>query len=168
MILRGLACLLTLVGLVLLLGAVAPGTASATEADVPEAPRHLRVSLGESGELVVSWEAPASDGGSAISGYKVQWKSGSEDYDGAPESTRQAAVTGNDPLTHTISDLKDGTEYTSGSSPQRFRRRRSLSRSHGHTTPGADAEGQPANPGRLGEVGSLHLAGRRPHHDGAP
>ena len=112
LILRGLTCLLTLAGLVLLLGVVAPGAASATEADVPEAPRHLRVSPGESGELVVSWEAPAGDGGSAISGYKVQWKSGSEDYDGAPESTRQAAVAGPGRLTRTISDLKDGTEYT--------------------------------------------------------
>ena len=111
LILRGLACLLTLVGLVLLLAAVSPGTAAATEAEVPEAPRNLRASPGESGELVVSWEAPASDGGSAISGYKVQWKSGSEDYDWVPGSIRQA-TTGNDPLTYTISDLKDGTEYT--------------------------------------------------------
>ncbi len=111
LILRVLTCVLTLVGLVLLLAAVVPGTAAATEADVPEAPRNLRVSPGESGELVVSWGAPADDGGSAISGYQVQWKSGSEDYDGAPESTRQA-VTGNDRLTHTISDLKDGTAYT--------------------------------------------------------
>ena len=79
---------------------------------MPEAPRNLRVSPGESGELVVSWEAPAGDGGSAISGYKVQWKSGSQDYDGAPESTRQAAVTGPNSLTYTISDLKDGMEYT--------------------------------------------------------
>ena len=112
LILRGLTCLLTLAGLVLPLAAVGPGTAAATEADVPEAPRHLRVSPGESGELVVSWEAPAVAGGSAISGYQVQWKSGSEDYDGTPESTRQAAVTGPGRLTHTISDLKDGTEYT--------------------------------------------------------
>ena len=111
LILRGLTCLLSLVGLALLLAPVAAGTASATEADVPEAPRHLRVSPGESGELVVSWEAPTADGGSAISGYKVQWKSGSEDYDGAPGSIRQA-TTGNDPLTYTISDLKNGTEYT--------------------------------------------------------
>ena len=90
LILRGLTCLLTLAGLVLLLAAVAPG---------------------ESGELVVSWEAPAGDGGWAISGYKVQWKSGSEDYDGTPKSTRQAIIAG-DRLTHTVSDLKDGTEYT--------------------------------------------------------
>ena len=59
LILRGLACLLTLAGLVLLLAAVSPGTAAATEAEVPEAPRNLRVSPGESRELDVSWEAPA-------------------------------------------------------------------------------------------------------------
>ena len=112
MILRAVSCLLTLVGLVLLLAAAAPGTATATGTAVPEAPRNLRVSPGESGDLVVSWKAPASDGGSAVSSYKVQWKSGSEDYDGAPESTRQTAVADLDRLTHTISDLKDGKKYT--------------------------------------------------------
>ena len=112
LILRGLIGVLTLVALAILLAGVASGTAAASGADVPEAPRNLRVSPGESGELVVSWEAPAGDGGSEVTGYRVQWKSGSQDYDGAPESTRQAAVTGPDSLTYTISDLKDGTEYT--------------------------------------------------------
>ena len=145
---------LALVALALLLAAVAPGTASATEAEVPDAPRNLRVSPGESGELVVSWEAPASDGGSAISGYKVQWKSASEDYDGAPGSTRQAA-TGPDRLTHTISDLKDGKEYAV---------RVIATNSVGDGSPSTEAtdtprpaptpEGQPANPrGGSGEDG---------------
>ena len=48
-------------------------TAAAPEAGVPDAPRYLNVSSGESGELAVSGEAPSSDGGSEIAGYEVQW-----------------------------------------------------------------------------------------------
>ena len=59
-----------------------PATAAvAAETAVPDAPQSLNVSPDDTGTLDVSWEAPASDGDSAITGYKVQWKSGSEDYD---------------------------------------------------------------------------------------
>ena len=75
-------------------------------------------------QLTVTWTAPGSDGGSAITGYKVQWKSGDEDYDAA---TRQSPSEGNDALdgdarTYTIADndlsntaadpLTNGTAYT--------------------------------------------------------
>ena len=60
----------------------------------------------------MSWEAPASDGGSDITGYRVQWKSGSEDYDGSAGSTRQAEITDPASRTHTITGLTDGVEYT--------------------------------------------------------
>ena len=65
--------------------------------------------------MVVSWEAPGSDGGSRIRGYKVQWKSGSDDYGSARQrfvlfdsyaSVRPAKVS------ETVSGLTDGTEYT--------------------------------------------------------
>ena len=52
------------------------------------------------------------DGGSDITGYKVQWKSGSEDYDGSAGSTRQAEITDPASRTHTITGLTDGVEYT--------------------------------------------------------
>ena len=55
-------------------------------------------------ELTVTWDAP-DDGGSAITGYTVQWKSGTESY----STTRQAAVT---TTTHTIGSLTNGTAYT--------------------------------------------------------
>ena len=86
--------------------------AVAAETAAPDAPQSLNVSPDDTGTLDVSWEAPASDGGSAITGYKVQWKSGSEDYDGSAGSTRQAEITDPASRTHTITGLTDGVEYT--------------------------------------------------------
>ena len=86
--------------------------AVAAETAVPDAPQSLNVSPDDTGTLDVSWEAPASDGGSDITGYKVQWKSGSEDYDGSAGSTRQAEITDPASRTHTITGLTDGVEYT--------------------------------------------------------
>ena len=83
----------------------------AAETAVPDAPQSLNVSPDDTGTLDVSWEAPASDGGSAITGYKMQWKSGSEDYDGSAGSTRQAEITDPTSRTHTITGLTDGVEY---------------------------------------------------------
>ena len=89
-----------------------PATAAvAAETAAPDAPQSLNVSPDDTGTLDVSWEAPASDGGSAITGYKVQWKSGSEDYDGSASSTRQAEITDPASRTHTITGLTDGVEY---------------------------------------------------------
>ena len=97
--------------------AVAPTT--------PAPPQRLNVSHHGTGALDLSWEAPTSDligeingkgthgdGGSDITGYKVQWKSGSEDYDGSAGSTRQAEITDPASRTHTITGLTDGVEYT--------------------------------------------------------
>ena len=54
-------------------------------------------------ELEVTWTAVSN-----ADRYKVQWKSGEEDYD----EERQAVLTGMDTLSHTIADLSGGTEYT--------------------------------------------------------
>ena len=80
----------------------------------PDAPRNLTISVPDDreGVLEVSWEAPGNDGGSALTGYKVQWRSGSEDYDGAAASTRQAVVTDLTGLTHTITGLTNGVACT--------------------------------------------------------
>ena len=61
----------------------------------------------------MAWAQPASDGGAAISGYRVQWKSGAEEYDGSDSSTRQALLS--DPAAdgaHRIEGLAVGTAYT--------------------------------------------------------
>ncbi len=55
------------------------------------------------GQLAVSWTA-VSDAG----GYKVQWKSGQEAYD----EVRQAVIVDSDTVSHTITELSAGTEYT--------------------------------------------------------
>ena len=54
--------------------------------------------------LRVSWTAV-----SGADGYKLQWKSGDEDYD---DETRQAVVSGGDTLSYTITGLTVGAEYT--------------------------------------------------------
>ena len=91
----------------------AVGTILSGNAMPPEAPRNLSLAApeGREGELVVSWEAPGSDGGAALGGYTVQWKSGGEDYDGSASSARQA-VTDAATLSHTIVGLANGVAYT--------------------------------------------------------
>ena len=54
-------------------------------------------------QLSVSWN-PVSE----ADGYKVQWKSGSQQFD----SSRQHIVTSGDTTSYTISNLVSGTEYT--------------------------------------------------------
>ena len=81
---------------------------TAVTATVPDAPGSLDVSHHDNGVLDASWEAPSSDGGSAITGYKVQWKetAGSWDF---PADVTETTVTG---TTCTITGLTDGMEYT--------------------------------------------------------
>ena len=99
--------MLAVAGFFLLFAGNPPGTA-ASQAEVPGVPSNIQVQLGHSGELVASWRAPASDGGSAITGYKVQWKEAADSWD-TPTSVSETMVTG---TSHTISGLTDGTEYT--------------------------------------------------------
>ena len=80
----------------------ASNTDTGTPSTTPSDPTNVQAS--GNAELVVTWTAP-DDGGSAITGYTVQWKSGSESY----STTRQATVT---TTTHTIPTLTNGTTYT--------------------------------------------------------
>ena len=83
-------------------------------ARAPDAPGGLAAAAaaGREGELDVSWTAPESDGGAEVTGYKVQWKSGSEAWDGTASSSRQAAVSDPAVLSHRITGLTVGTAYT--------------------------------------------------------
>ena len=74
----------------------------------PGAPQHLNVSPHDSGALDLHWEAPASDGGSEITGHRVQWKEAAGSWD-TPADVSETTVTG---TTHTITGLTDGVQYT--------------------------------------------------------
>ena len=105
----------------------ATDTVAATK---PGVPGHLNVFPHGTGALDVYWEAPASDGGSAITGYKVQWKESADRWE-TPTDVSEATVTG---TTHTITGLTGGVEYTV---------RVSAVNDAGEGSPSAEASGTP-------------------------
>ena len=81
---------------------------AAVLATVPTAPQGLTVTTGNQvQELDASWQAPSSNGGSTVTGYRVQWKEAADSWDTAADVS-QATVTG---TTHTITGLTGGVEY---------------------------------------------------------
>ena len=66
---------------------------TAVAAAVPGIPGSLTVSVNDTGKLDLSWEAPDSNGGSAVTGYRVQWKEAVGSWD-TPEDVSEATVTG--------------------------------------------------------------------------
>ena len=78
------------------------------DATVPTAPQSLTVTEGSQvQELDASWQAPSSNGGSDVTGYKVQWKEEADSWD-TDADVSEAAETG---TTHTITGLTGGVEY---------------------------------------------------------
>lgn len=49
---------------------------TAATASVPTAPRSLKVTTSDKTSLALTWTAPSSNGGSAITGYRVRWEDG--------------------------------------------------------------------------------------------
>ncbi len=80
----------------------ATGVTSATPYGAPTAPRELAV-LGNDGSLAVSWAAPAADGGSPVTGYRLAWSAA-----GATGSADLAATA----RAHTIPNLTNERSYT--------------------------------------------------------
>ena len=83
----------------------ATDTVAATK---PGVPGRLNVFPHDAGALDVYWEAPASDGGSAITGYKVRWKESADSWD-TPADVSEATASG---TIHTITGLTGGVEYS--------------------------------------------------------
>ena len=76
-----------------------------TPAGVPDAPPDIMLTPGD-GEISASWSPPLDDGGSDITEYIVQWKSGDQEFG----STRQAQADVQN-LMYTIDGLSNGVEY---------------------------------------------------------
>ena len=76
-------------------------------AAMPGQPRNVHVftDLNRSENATLIWKAPASDGGTPVTSYIVQWKSGDQAYDESRQATTSATQYGFDNLIH-------GTEYT--------------------------------------------------------
>ena len=55
----------------------------------------------------MTWQAPSSNGGSEVTGYRVQWKEAADSWD-TEADVSEAAETG---TTYTITDLTGGVEY---------------------------------------------------------
>ena len=88
-----------------------PSASENSATDVPEAPAAAPTLTAGNEQLTVSWTA-SNPQRAVVTGYKVQWKSGTQDYDGSDGSTRQAPVAADaDPLSYTILSLENDTPY---------------------------------------------------------
>ena len=74
----------------------------------PEAVASIGATATGNGSLTLSWQPPTNDGGSPVTGYKVQWKSGSQSYDTA----REVDVTQASTITALIAGLTNGKAHT--------------------------------------------------------
>ena len=79
---------------------------------VASAPQDFVVSAAD-GALSASWSAPATNGGSAVTGYVLQWKApGVAGEDTYSDTDRRAVITDLTDLTYTISSLTNARSYT--------------------------------------------------------
>ena len=80
---------------------------AAVAATVPGTPRSLQVQTEGTGELAVNWQPPESNGGSEVTGYRVEWKLAAGSWN-TPAEVSSATATG---TSHTITSLSLDTEY---------------------------------------------------------
>jgi outer membrane protein OmpA-like peptidoglycan-associated protein len=78
------------------------GSVDSTPATVPDAPANLTVTRGD-GELGLSFDPPAFDGGSAVTGYQVTLDGG--------DTWETLSTSGSAPVTATLTGLTNGTSY---------------------------------------------------------
>ena len=100
----------------------------------PGAPQNLAATAGD-GQVTLSWEAPASDGGSPITGYEYRYAEGAS----VPETT--AWTPAGEDLMVTVMELTNGTEYTF--EVQAVNNQGDGTPASVSATPGTGAEGMP-------------------------
>jgi outer membrane protein OmpA-like peptidoglycan-associated protein len=81
---------------------VESNSVDATPATVPDAPTNLSVTRGD-GQLGLSFDPPAFDGGSALTGYEVTLDGG--------QTWDTLTTSGTEPVTATLTGLTNGTSY---------------------------------------------------------
>ncbi len=89
---------------------------AATNPGKPKAPVQVRVQTPASGKLLVSWTHPYSincgDGGSTVTGFKVQWKEAADDWNTTGDVSEATVAYESLNASYTISGLTNGEEYT--------------------------------------------------------
>ena len=78
--------------------------AAETSATVPDAPTGLRAEAGD-GRVDLNWEAPADDGGAAITGYRVEYSKGGDQWGDLEEDTESTGTR------YRHRDTEPGTTY---------------------------------------------------------
>ena len=76
-------------------------SATAEPRTVPDAPQNLRAD-GNPGGITLTWQAPASDGGRAISGYRVQYKGQTSQLPGTATAYTLTNVTEGETVAFTV------------------------------------------------------------------
>ena len=141
--LRGVLFVLALAALIATLLATTPAASAQTQ--VPDAPTAVAVYSIESQKLEVRWST--SDASSTTS-FKIQWKSGAEEYDSSRQLTSDPATSieidqstsAGDRYVYIITGLTDGAEYTV---------RVIATNANGDSDPSAEATGTPqSTPGQ--------------------
>ena len=122
---------------------------ASAQADVPDAPTAVAVYSIESQKLEVRW---STSFGASITAFKIQWKSGSEEFDSSRQITSDPATSIQNEQTtaagkrykERLTGLTDGTEYTV---------RVIAANANGDSDPSFTATGTPASqPGQAREL----------------
>ena len=131
-------------------------TASGTPRTVPAQPGAISITISPTLVMLVSWEAP-DDGGSSITGYRLQWKGSGQEYS---DTDRHATVTS---ARHQISGLTKGEEYT----VRVFAVNAAGSGSAAETSAVvADPPGAPRSPAVVARDTTLEVSWEAPSHTG--